>query len=163
MNYTIRALTVADIDIVWQMLLHAAHEPSLEAVKKQPSVARYALDWGRAGDRGYAATNDTEVLGAAWLRLWTGTDKGFGYISDEIPELAIAVLPDYRGQGIGTELLTRILQTAKDHYPAISLSTRSDNPAARLYERMGFTKVPESNSVNRTGGTSFNMIYWFNR
>jgi ribosomal protein S18 acetylase RimI-like enzyme len=79
------------------------------------------------GDLGYVASN-TSPIGAAWLRLWLGEDKGFGYVKDEIPELAIAVLPDYRGQGMGARLLTQILGTAKINYPAVSLSVRANNP-----------------------------------
>jgi ribosomal protein S18 acetylase RimI-like enzyme len=93
--------------------------------------------------------------------LWLGEDKGFGYIKDEIPELAIAVLPDYRGQGIGAQLLTQILGTAKMKYPAVSLSVRTNNPVLRLYERTGFMKIPESEVVNRAGEVSFNMMYEF--
>jgi ribosomal protein S18 acetylase RimI-like enzyme len=77
--------------------------------------------------------------------------------------LAIAVLPDYRGQGIGAKLLTQILDTAKMKYPAVSLSVRSNNPVLRLYERTGFLKVPGSEVVNRAGEVSFNMVYKFVR
>jgi ribosomal protein S18 acetylase RimI-like enzyme len=131
---------------------------AIESVRQQPYLARYALNWGRTGDLGYVASIDTIPIGAAWLRLWLGEDKGFGYVKDEIPELAIAVLPDYRGQGIGAQLLTQILGTAKMKYPAISLSVRANNPVIRLYERTGFMKIPGSEVVNRAGEVSFNMM-----
>lgn len=161
MKYTVRTLTIEDEPIVWEMIRHAAHEPSVKAVKQQPFLARYAMGWGRAGDRGCVAIRETEALGAAWLRLWRGDDKGFGYISDEIPELAIAVIPHYRGQGIGTELLAQVLDQANGHYPAISLSVRQGNAALRLYERAGFIKVPGSEQSNRVGGISLNMVHTF--
>jgi GNAT superfamily N-acetyltransferase len=93
--------------------------------------------------------------------LWQEDEKGFGYISDTLPELAMAVLPEYRGQGIGTQLLANILELANTHYPAVSLNVRADNPAVRLYTRAGFRKVPGSETINRVGGISFNMIYEF--
>jgi ribosomal protein S18 acetylase RimI-like enzyme len=86
----------------------------------------------------------------------------FGYVKDEIPELAIAVLPDYRRQGIGTRLLTQILGAAKIKYSAVSLSVRANNPVLRLYERTGFIQIPGSEVVNRSGEVSFNMMYEFN-
>jgi GNAT superfamily N-acetyltransferase len=161
MNFAIRPLMLEDEPIVWEMLRYAAHESSIESVQQQPYLARYALNWGRIGDLGYVASIDTILIGAAWLRLWLGEDKGFGYVKDEIPELAIAVLPDYRGQGIGARLLTQILDAAKINYPAVSLSVRANNPVIRLYERTGFMKIPGSEVVNRAGEVSFNMMCEF--
>jgi ribosomal protein S18 acetylase RimI-like enzyme len=143
------------------MLRYASHESSVESVQQQPYLARYASNWGRVGDVGYVAFSDLNPIGAAWLRLWLGKDKGFGYVKDEIPELAIAVVPDYRGQGIGTNLLTQILAAAEMTYPSISLSVRADNPVLRLYERTGFIKISGSEVVNRAGEISFNMMYEF--
>lgn len=161
MDYTVRTLTVKDESIVWEMLRYASHEATIESVQKQPCLACYALNWGRIGDVGYVAEKDQVALGAAWLRLWLEEEKGFGYVSDIIPELAIAVLPDYRGQGIGTLLLMRILEMAKDNFPAVSLSVRADNDVLRLYERAGFIKVSGSEIVNRKGEISFNMVHQF--
>ncbi|NJK53030.1 MAG: GNAT family N-acetyltransferase [Leptolyngbyaceae cyanobacterium SU_3_3] len=161
MDFVVRSLMREDELIVWTMLRYAAHESSIESVKQQPYLARYGLDWGRVGDVGYVTTRNMSPIGAAWLRLWLGEDKGFGYVKDEIPELAIAVVPDYRGQGIGTKLLTQILGAAKMKYPAVSLSVRANNPVLRLYERTGFIKIPGSEVVNRAGEVSFNMVYEF--
>ncbi|MFM2303864.1 MAG: hypothetical protein RLZZ135_1274 [Cyanobacteriota bacterium] len=162
MNFLIRPLMLEDESIVWKMLRYAAHESSIESVRQQPYLARYALNWGRIGDLGYVVSiDDKSPIGAAWLRLWLGEDKGFGYVNDEIPELAIAVLPNYRGQGIGAKLLTQILAPAKIKYPAVSLSVRANNPVVQLYERTGFIKVPGSEVVNRAGEVSFNMVYEF--
>lgn len=161
MNYTIRPLTVEDEPIIWEMLRYASHESSVKSVRQQPALARYASGWGRVGDLGCIAEQDTFPLGMAWLRLWQGEDKGYGYISDCIPELAIAVLPDYRGQGIGSHLLGQIFVMAQDRFEAVSLSVRADNPVVRLYERSGFIKVPGSETFNRTGTVSFNMVHEF--
>lgn len=87
------------------MLQVAAHESSLEVVQQQPFLARYAAHWGRVGDCGWVAELDQRAMGAVWLRLWTEADQGFGYLDATIPALAIAVLPPYQGQGIGTQLL----------------------------------------------------------
>ncbi len=161
MNFVIRPLMLEDELIVWEMLRYASHESSIESVQRQPYLARYALNWGRIGDVGYVASSDMSPIGAAWLRLWLGEDKGFGYVKDDIPELAIALLPDYRGQGTGTKLLTQILGAAKRKYPAVSLSVRANNPVLRLYERTGFIKIPGSEVVNRSGEVSFSMVYEF--
>lgn len=157
MDYTIRPLSSKDEPIVWDMLQYAAQESSLEALQ-HPLLAHYAAGWGRSGDMGYGAWHEATPIGAAWLRLWSEEDKGFGYIHDDIPELSIGVAPEYRGQGIGTRLLTQLLNAAKGNFPAVSLSVRGDNPAVHLYTRIGFVPVSGSEVLNRTGSESFNMI-----
>ena len=154
----IRSLTLDDESLLWRFLTLAAHESEMQIVRATPPLARYVAGWGRAGDRGYAAFDEENVaVGAAWLRLWMGADKGFGWLADDVPELAMAVSPAWRGRGVGTQLLNGVLQRARGSCRAVSLSVREDNPAVRLYERAGFEKVPGSESINRVGGTSFIM------
>ena len=157
-RYRIQSVASSDESALWEMLMHAAHESSIPAVQKNPDLARYVSGWGRAGDLGVVALQEDRAVGAAWLRLWAEGDRGYGYIADEVPELAIAVVPPLRGQGIGTALLKQLLQTAKSQFSAVSLSTRADNPAVRLYRRMGFVLVLGSEILNREGGQSFNML-----
>jgi ribosomal protein S18 acetylase RimI-like enzyme len=163
LDYSIRLLTQEDEPFLWQMLYEAAHmaeegESTVEAVVNHPLIAKYVKDWGRAGDMGFVATlNSSQPIGAAWLRLLTGDERGFGWIDDTIPELAIAVLPEYTNQGVGTQLLAHLLPAAKAFYPSISLSVRSSNPALNLYERSGFKVIEGSETINRTAGTSLTM------
>ncbi|MFC4722160.1 GNAT family N-acetyltransferase [Geojedonia litorea] len=51
------------------------------------------------------------------------------------------VMSNYRGQGIGEALINKakLLCMAKN-YKGLALQTASDNPAQKLYERLGFTK-----------------------
>lgn len=55
----------------------------------------------------------------------------------------IAVSPNMRGSGIGTRLLHRLIEFARDEgYRSIRLDVIDTNPSARrLYERIGFTAV----------------------
>ncbi len=147
MKCTIRPLTSEDESFLWEMLYQALFVPEgLPAFQREivhiPELARYVRNWGREGDCGflssYAATS--QPVGAVWLRLPIGEYKGYGYVGDDIPELSIAVLPEYRGQGIGTQLLTHLLTSAFSEAP-ISLSVSVDNPAVRLYKRFGFEIV----------------------
>ena len=158
---SIRQLKTEDEQTLWTMLMYAAHESSLSGVKANPALTRYVEAWGRTGDVGVVAEQNGTPVGAAWVRLWSPDNRGYGYVSDDVPELAIAVIPEVRGQGIGTVLLSEILALAEASVPAVSLSIRADNPALRLYERTGFVRVAGSDVVNRTGGVSFSMIYAF--
>ena len=162
MDYTVRPLTIEDEPILWTMLMYAAHENSLESVQSQPILSRYVEGWGRFGDMGTVAFVNENAIASAWLRLWTGDDGGFGYIDSTIPELAIAVLPEYRGNGVGTTLLKQVLRSAQGIFPAVCLSVRADNPVVNLYQRLGFVKVESNEVVNRVGSISFSMVYKFN-
>jgi GNAT superfamily N-acetyltransferase len=151
---SIRPLAKEDERALWEMLAHAAQEPTMEAVMNHPALARYAEGWGRAHDMGSIAIEASRPIGAAWLRRWSGQDRGFG---DTIPELAIAVLPAYRGQGVGTRLLSHLLETARFTSPSISLAVRAINPAVHLYERLGFEKVKGSEMFDPRAGWSYKM------
>jgi ribosomal protein S18 acetylase RimI-like enzyme len=132
---------------LWEMLYQSLYVPDGGApfdhnVLGQPEIARYVKDWGLEGDSGFVAVDEeNRPVGAIWLRLFRADEKGFGYVDDHTPELGIAVLPLYRGQGIGTMLLTRLIDAAEADYRAISLSVASENPAVHLYQRLGFEVV----------------------
>lgn len=164
-RHTIRPLTPKDEPFLWEMLYHAAHMAedgagSAQAAKNHPYLDKYARDWGRDGDLGFVALDLAgRPIGAAWVRLLRGEQRNYPQIDETIPELAIAVLPDYANQGIGTSLLSELAGAASGAYPAIVLSVRADNPARRLYERLGFVVVDEV--VNRVGGRSFVMLLEF--
>jgi ribosomal protein S18 acetylase RimI-like enzyme len=158
--FNVRQATRDDEPFLWLMMYYAAHmdEQGLDtsAVRNVPALAKYVVGWGRHGDLGFVAVESVrnEPIGAAWLREFAAADPGQGFIDASIPVLAIAVLPSYTGRGIGTVVLQGLLAAAGRKYPAVSLKVRQSNPAVRLYERLGFRKVPGSEMVNRVGGVS---------
>ena len=58
----------------------------------------------------------------------------------EIRIMDITLLPSFRGKGIGTFLLKRILSQASAAGQSVSIHVESFNHALRLYERLGFVK-----------------------
>jgi GNAT superfamily N-acetyltransferase len=75
--------------------------------------------------------NKTRLVGALCM-LETGMS---GYVPSHIL-LYVSVHPDLRGKGMGRQLVQR----AVDRCPgAVKLHVEYDNPAKRLYERLGFT------------------------
>lgn len=163
MPIEIRPVTTHDEDFLWEMLYYAAHADeeehrSIADLALDPILASYVVGWGKPGDLGFvAATSGSNIrLGAAWMRLPIAGQQGYSYVDEQTPELAVAVLPACRGQGIGSVLMKRLVQAAYGKYPAIILSVRDNNPAKRFYQRMGF--VVTRQITNRVGGQSSEMI-----
>ena len=148
LEFNIRLLSSKDLDSLREFSYHAIYVAEGDPIPDheildQPEIARYITDWGREDDLGFVAEGkrDNQKIGMTWHRLFVGENRGFGYVDDTTPELSIAVLPSFRNQGIGTALLSCLLDSAAMRYPAISLSVADGNPAIRLYQRLGFVKV----------------------
>jgi ribosomal protein S18 acetylase RimI-like enzyme len=164
MKFVIKLAAPKDEPFLWHMLYEAAHmaeagEP-IEAAQHNPALAHYVAHWGQEHDVGYIAIdpNTGQRASAAWFRLLHGVNKGYGYVSGQMPELAIGALPAYRGQGAGITLMEALIQHARGTYTGLSLSVRNSNLAVRLYERFGFQRVPGSEVANRVGGHSCTMV-----
>jgi len=103
--------------------------------------------WRRFADPTLRVTStilseQAKQLGAAWYRLMTADDPGYGFIDSEIPEITIGVVPSRRRRGVGRRLLTALLDAARaEGHDALSLSVEEDNFALRLYESVGFRPV----------------------
>ena len=84
-------------------------------------------------------------VGAAWYRLFKASQPGFGFVDEQTPELAVAVVPSARGHGLGGALLDELLDRARaDEHPAISLCVDKENSGAiHVYEEHGFQRVSE--------------------
>ena len=69
----------------------------------------------------------------------------YGHVDDQTPSLAISLLPSYRGRGIGTALLRSLFGLlSAQGFGHVSLSVQKTNPAVRLYRRLGFYTVRET-------------------
>ncbi|HWI60740.1 MAG TPA: GNAT family N-acetyltransferase [Symbiobacteriaceae bacterium] len=141
---TLKPADTGDLPFLWEMLYEAIHvepgesKPPREILASGP-LAHYVADWGRLGDQALIAEADGRAVGAGWFRLFAAADRGYGYVADDMPELSLAILPGFRGLGIGTLLLDRLLAQAQlDGYRGVSLSVDPRNAAVRLYERAGF-------------------------
>ncbi len=59
----------------------------------------------------------------------------------------ISLIPAYRNQGIGGDLLRNLLEQCRQTRTPVKLRVLKDNPAARLYERLAFVKTGEETRV----------------
>lgn len=75
-----------------------------------------------------------------------GVDAGRLYVQrkpGEIRVMDICLLPEHRGRGIGSTLMGEILEEARRTGCFVSLFVEENNPARRLYQRMGFEDAGE--------------------
>jgi GNAT superfamily N-acetyltransferase len=141
----LRELTAADRPFLLRMLGDALfwrpdrHRIPRSVVMRMPQVTMYEKGWGRLGDTGLVAVEDGRPVGAVWYRYFTEEHHGDGYVDPETPELAIAVVESHRGRGVGRALMEAIHDRARrDGVRQIALSVDADNPARRLYARLGY-------------------------
>ena len=114
-------------------------------ILRLPYYQQYFSDLGsRKGDLCYEAfdTRTSAVIGAVWTRFIINDIK----IDTNTPYLLISVSAEYRGRGIGSALLHRILSELKGNgYEKVVLSVHRHNRAVALYERFGFSIVDSDN------------------
>ncbi|MCR8644422.1 GNAT family N-acetyltransferase [Paenibacillus sp. N1-5-1-14] len=159
MPYKLRPAVPEDESFLFEMLYASLFVPDGEKpfdrkVLNEPWLMKYAEGWGRKGDLGcIAMDNNGVMLGAITSRYFDRANKGFGYVSDDVPELSMALLDGARGKGIGTALMKSLFGALKDeHIARVSLSVDPRNtPAMMLYERFGFQEVGIE-------GTSITMV-----
>jgi len=147
-DVVLRAAGPDDLEWVkWALYAAVAWDPGRrlpppEVTVEHPELARYHRGWGRTGDLGVIAERDGQVVGVALCRLFTDDDHGHGYVDAETPELAVAVAEELRGSGLGTRLMTALAEdTRAAGVGRLSLSVDTDNPARRLYERLGYRRL----------------------
>ena len=69
----------------------------------------------------------------------------YGHIDDDTPSLAMSIIKNYRGLGIGTSLLKQLLSVERlAGYSKISLSVQKSNYAVKMYKKAGFTVIDEN-------------------
>lgn len=147
------------------MLYFASHSNDeanveLDDIRSNGDLAGYIEGWVSAGHLGVIAEISAKPVGAAWLRVLGPKEVGNPvFVDHETPELAVAVEPGHEGRGIGTSIISALLNRAECRFPAVVLSARAGNPAVGLYERLGFEVVAEV--TNRVGTESVKMVCVF--
>ena len=134
-----------DVRFLRDMLHHAYYWKERRPDAGPGPVQLYVKAFGRPGDTVVIALADGFPVGAAWYRLFKAAKPGYGFVDEETPELAIAVVPSRRGHGIGEALLSALYERARtERHAALSLSVERDNePLLAFYEKQGFVRVKE--------------------
>lgn len=144
MEYHIRELTSEEYPLLNEFLYQAIYlpegtEPPGREIILEPDLQVYIQNFGRnEWDLALGAEIEDKIIGAVWVRIM----HDYGHIDDNTPSLAISLLPAFRGRGIGSALLKKMLDFLRERgCQAVSLSVQSDNYAKRFYERAGFRTI----------------------
>jgi ribosomal protein S18 acetylase RimI-like enzyme len=91
------------------------------------------------GARFDAIIEDADVIGNIYVAP----------VRDELRLVDVSLLSGFRNLGIGFALIKALLDEATLANKRVSLHVQRDNPAARLYKRLGFIDVSEEGIYKR--------------
>lgn len=147
MDYRIRPIKETEYPLLNDFLYEAIFVPPGVAapprsITELPELQVYVRDFGSGeADVCFVAETEEKVIGAAWTRIM----DDYGHIENGVPSLAISLYEQHRGQGIGTSLMRAILAELRQRgFMKVSLSVQKANAAVRLYRRLGFVTVRET-------------------
>ena len=146
-EYVIRSLRKDETGLLKDFLYEAIFipkgmEPPSRDILEKPELRVYTDDFGtRKGDNCLVADFGGKVVGAVWTRIM----DDYGHVDDETPSFAISILREYRGQGIGSQLMVKMLELLKwQGYERASLAVQKANYAVGMYMDIGFRIVSEN-------------------
>ena len=127
MEYTIRKMTVPEYPLLSDFLYEAIFipngiKPPPRDIIASPELQIYVERFGALKDDfALVAEIEGKIVGAVWVRIM----NDYGHIDEETPSLAISLYKEYRGQGIGTNMMKEMLSLLKTHgYKRVSLSVQ---------------------------------------
>ena len=147
MNYYFRTIVKGEESLLEDFLYEAIFVPPgtpapPKSILNHPELQVYITGFGtKKDDIGLAAEIDNKPVGAVWVRIM----NDYGHIDNDTPSFAISLYKDYRGFGIGTNLMKEMLRILKGRgYKQASLAVQKANYAVKMYQKTGFEIVDEN-------------------
>lgn len=148
-KYQIREMRIDEKYILNDMLYEAIFQPNESnllprEIIQQPELKVYIDNFGKEDDHCFVAEVNNKIVGAVWVRIFSGEVKGFGNIDSETPEFSISLFKEYRNNGIGTDLMNKMINYLLEKgYKQASLSVSKNNYALKMYKNLGFKIIKE--------------------
>lgn len=147
MDYTVRQMAEREYPLLNNFLYECIFipegvEPPPRSIINSPELQVYVSGFGsQPHDRALVAETEGKIIGAVWVRIM----NDYGHIDDDTPSFAIALYKEYRCMGIGTAMMSEMLNILrKNGYKAASLSVWKANRAVGLYLKAGFEIIDEN-------------------
>lgn len=134
-GYALRAVTPADLPFLRELNRGVRRDEFPGAALEPLLDMQFDAQW-----RHYQAQYPHAEQ---WLILVDETPVGRVWVdwsAQSLHLIDLSVLAAYRRRGIGTALVESLQAQAAARQLPMTLSVRRDNPAARLYARLGFTE-----------------------
>ena len=136
--YAIREIRKDEVELLKDFLYEAIFipegvTPPPRSILDQPELRVYIDYFGsRKGDHCLVADCNGKVVGAVWTMIM----DDYGHVDDDTPSLAISLYEEYRGKGIGTQIMAKMLGLLKKQgFKRASLAVLKANYAVKIYER----------------------------
>ena len=146
MEYIIREIKQTEYSVLTDFLYEAIFipdgaKPPEKSIINLPELQVYVEGFGKEKDDiCFVAEVEGKIVGAVWVRDM----NDYGHIEEGVPSFAISLYNEYRGYGIGTALMQRMLCELKQRgYEKASLSVQKANYAVQMYLKVGFEIVDE--------------------
>lgn len=125
-RYTLRPATTGDLDFLWELKVATLKDYITELFGWDEKLARELVD------RHLADADIVMVNGERAGVLKVAENDGWVYINE------IGLMPRYHNSGLGSQMLRDVLAVADAAGHHVELQVMTNNPARRLYERLGF-------------------------
>lgn len=147
MEYIIREMKKEEYPLLEEFLYQAIFIPEglqspPKSIINSPELQVYVSDFGKKKhDKALIAEVNGKAAGAVWVRIM----NDYGHVNDNTPSFAISLYKEYRGVGIGTAMMRKMRAILKaDGYQQVSLAVQKANYAVKMYKKVGFEIVCES-------------------
>lgn len=147
MNYNIRKIHKNEYYLLDDFIYEAIFipegvTPPPKSIIYQPDLQVYIEGFGtEKDDICFVAEIDGKIVGAVWVRDM----MDYGHIADGVPSFAISLYKEYRNFGIGTKLMTAMLDELRSNgYESASLAVQKANYAVKMYKKVGFEIFDEN-------------------
>lgn len=146
-NFRVRPATDPEVDFLREVYIQARWDELSLLVAWTDDMRRAFLTQQANLQHAHYAKH-YERLEYGIIEAQNGESIGRLYVfrgPTEIRIVDVALLPEWRNYGIGTALIMKILQQGA----LVTLHVEKNNPALRLYERLGFRTIEDKG------------VYWF--
>jgi ribosomal protein S18 acetylase RimI-like enzyme len=140
---TYRAFTEADLPFVERLFASTREEEVAQTGWPEEAQRAFIAQQFEAQHRHYSL----HYAEAEWLIIeQAGVPIGRLYLSEEKDEFLIVditIAPEARGGGVGAAVLTDLFELARPTGKRVSIHVEKNNPARRLYQRLGFVVIED--------------------
>ena len=105
------------------------------SLKEVPQLKKMSDFYGlTTKDMGLYVLIENKIAGAVWSRE----------LNSALPYISMAILPEFRNKGIGSQLLEQFLQEAGAVYEDVRVRVVKESQAIAFYKKFGFEEIEKS-------------------